>query len=117
MIKMHNTPPWVDSIRMNFDYIAKHLTKTAPAVTDDGSVVLTLEPDTLYDFTGNLTTLDLTVSSTRHYHFGFNSGNPAVTLNLPVDIQMPDNFSVEADKHYEVDILNGWGAVLSWTIS
>lgn len=32
MIKMHNTPPWVDSIKMNFDYIARHL---LPPVSED----------------------------------------------------------------------------------
>lgn len=37
---MHNTPPWVDSIRANFDYIAKKLLPSSSA--DDNGKVLTV---------------------------------------------------------------------------
>lgn len=40
MIFMHNTPPWVDSIRANFDYIAKKLLPASSA--DDNGKVLTV---------------------------------------------------------------------------
>lgn len=38
MIHMINTPPWVDSIRRNFDFIAKHLLPRVNA-EDDGKIL------------------------------------------------------------------------------
>lgn len=118
MIKMHNTPPWVDSVRANFDLIAKYLFTEEAEITDAGAVETELDPDKIYEFTGAVTSLTITFSEeTGHYHFSFLSGNPAATLTMPVDVVMPDGFSVEADKRYEVDVLNGYGTVMSWSIS
>lgn len=121
MIKMHNTPPWVDSIRMNFDYIAKHIGTKQNDVTDTGAVTAALAAGELYDFSGAITSLTITLADpagdAAHYHFSFISGSPAATLTLPVDVVMPDGFSVEENKRYEVDILDGYGTVMSWTNS
>lgn len=148
MIKMHNTPPWVDSIRQNFDYIADHIMPAVSAddngkvmavvngeweatdigagvtevtVATDGAVTQALDPGKLYHFTGTLTALTITFNAASgqpaHYHFDFLSGSGPATLTIPVSVQMPDSFSVEAGKRYEVDVLNNFGAVLSWTIS
>ena len=35
-------------------------------------------------------------------------------MTLPQSVTMPDGFTVEASKHYEVDVLNGYGAVSVW---
>lgn len=121
MIKMHNTPPWVDSVRMNFDYILNHIGTKQNAVTDAGAVTKALNPGEIYNFSGAVTSLTITLNEVAgeaaHYHFTFISGSPAATLTLPVDVVMPDGFSVEANKRYEVDILDNYGTVMSWTNS
>lgn len=94
-----------------------------PAVTEvtvstAGAVTQALEAGKVYHFTGALTSLTLTLtapsSGLAHYHFDFNSGSTAPTLSLPAAVTMPDSFAVEASKHYEVDILGGYGAVMAW---
>lgn len=86
-------------------------TDTAPDVD--------LDPEKIYHFTGTLTalTIDLTSPASgqlAHYHFDFDSGSTAPTLTLPQTVTMPSGFTVEASKHYEIDILNSYGAVMAW---
>ena len=52
-----------------------------------------------------------------HYHFDFDTGSTAPTLSLPATVNMPSNFYLEANKHYEIDIFNNFGMVVAWTIS
>ena len=87
-------------------------------ITTDGAVTQALDAYTLYHFTGNLTSLTITLnqaSGIAHYHFDFLSGSTAPTLTMPNSVTMPDSFAVEASKRYEVDVLNNFGAVISWT--
>lgn len=94
----------------------------APAVevvviTDDGAVALALNPGVIYEFSGTLTSLTITLvaaSAPAYYHFRFNSGSTAVSLALPQTVTMPSGFQVEASKHYEIDILDGYGIAQSW---
>lgn len=91
-------------------------------VATDGAVTQALEAGKWYHFTGALTGLTITLTAPAsgelaQYHFDFTSGATAPTLTLPDSVVMPDSFSVEANKRYEVDILNGYGAVMAWTIS
>lgn len=78
-----------------------------------------LDPEKLYHFTGAITSLTIALASPSanqlaHYHFDFNSGSTAATLTLPQTVTMPSDFAVEASKHYEIDILNGYGTVMAW---
>lgn len=87
-----------------------------------GAVSVALDPEKIYHFTGALTSLTLTLTSPSsgqlaHYHFDFTAGSTAPTLTLPNTVTMPSGFTVEASKHYEIDILNNYGAVVSWAAS
>lgn len=98
----------------------------APAVSEvtistAGSVTQALSPNTVYHFTGALTSLTITLTAAgsgelAHYHFDFISGSTAITPNM-TGVTMPDGFTFEANKRYEVDVLNGWGVAMSWTSS
>lgn len=98
-----------------------------PAITEvtnnsTGTVTVALDAGKLYHFTGALTALTITLTAATspeiaHYHFDFDSGSTAPTLSLPQTVVMPSGFSVEANKHYEIDILNNYGAVMAWAIS
>lgn len=94
---------------------------TEITISDSGSVSQALDAGRIYHFTGDLTSLVITLNasgdSLSQYHFDFNSGSTALTLTMPNTVTMPDSFAPEASKHYEVDILNNYGAVVSWTNS
>ena len=101
------------------DLAAKADKVTEVTVSDDGAVTQALDPGKIYHFTGALTALTITLNAPAsgqlaQYHFDFNSGSTAATLTLPNTVTMPSGFTVEASKHYEIDILNGYGVVVSW---
>ena len=91
-------------------------------VSTAGDVTQALDAGKLYHFTGALSSLTLTLNAAAsgqiaQYHFDFTTGSTVPTLTVPNTVTMPDGFAVEANKRYEVDILNGYGAVMSWAIS
>lgn len=74
----------------------------------------TLVENIVPDF-GVVTELDITCPASGCYGFTFISGSTATTLTLS-GVTMPDNFSVETQRRYEVNILNGYGVVISWEV-
>lgn len=93
---------------------------TEVTVSSTGAVTQALDAGKIYHFTGALTSLTITLNATSglaQYHFDFLSGSTAPTLTMPSSVTMPDSFAVEASKRYEVDVLNGYGAVISWANS
>lgn len=115
--------PSINSVTLSGNKTAADLGLSA-AVTEVTNTAaapsLALDPEKIYHFTGTLTSLTITALTSpasgqlAHYHFDFNSGSTAPTLTLPQTVTMPSGFTVEANKHYEIDILNGYGAVVSW---
>lgn len=88
-------------------------------ITTDGAVTQSLNAHVFYHFTGNLTSLTITLNETEgiaHYHFDFISGATAPTLTMPNTITMPDSFALSTYKRYEVDILNNYGSAIAWTV-
>lgn len=85
-----------------------------------GAVSVALDAGKIYHFTGAITSLTITALNApadgdiAWYHFDFNSGSTAPTLTIPNSVIMPSGFTVEASKHYEIDILNNYGAVMAW---
>ena len=97
----------------------------APAVTEAtvsaaGDVTQALDANKIYHFTGALTSLTITLNAAGtgivpQYHFDFDSGSTAPTVTLPNSVTMQGGtFTPEASKHYEVDILNGYGVSMAW---
>lgn len=89
-----------------------------PQVTGTGTSV-TLDPNKFYVF-GEVAELDVSFAAgsagqVNEYHFSFISGATATVLSLPVDVIMPDSFSVEAGKTYEISVINNKGLYVSWT--
>lgn len=88
-------------------------------IDDDGAVTQALDAGKIYFFSGTLTALTITLSQATapaQYHFIFD-GEP--TLTMPNTVVMPDDFQVDASKHYEIDILtvdgvNYFGTAQSW---
>lgn len=96
---------------------ADKITEVTDART--GAVSASLDAGKIYHFTGAITSLSISLNSVKSgelawYHFDFNSGSTAATLTLPNGVTMPSGFTVEASKHYEIDILNNYGAVMAW---
>lgn len=86
-------------------------------ISNSGNISQLLDAGKIYHFTGSLTSLTITLNPTNglsQYHFDFNAGATAPTLTIPQGITMPYGFSVSANTHYEIDILNGYGVVSSW---
>ena len=89
-----------------------------PQVTGSGTSV-TLQPNKFYVF-GEVAELDVSFAAgsagqVNEYHFSFVSGATAAVLSLPVDVIMPDSFNVEANKTYEISVINNKGLFVSWT--
>ena len=92
---------------------------TEVTVSDSGDVTQNLDSGKIYHFTGSLTSLTITLStagrSPLQYHFDFDSGSTAPTVTLPNSVTMQGGtFTPAASKHYEVDILNGYGVYVEW---
>lgn len=80
----------------------------------------TIEPNTLYVFP-EMAILEITIGGTvdtsivQEYRFRFTSGATATTLTLPADVV--GEMSVEANKVYEVSILDGYLVSQSWEVA
>lgn len=84
--------------------------------------VVELQPNVLYIFPEMLsltytlaTPSDTSVSN--EYHFIFRSGATATELVHPANVSVPDNFTIEKNKLYEISILEGCLAYQSWAVS
>lgn len=62
----------------------------------------------------------LTISNppaTGTYSITFTSGSTPTDLSIDPAIKMPDGFSVEANKRYEINVSGGWAVADSWAVS
>lgn len=82
----------------------------------------TLNPNTFYVFP-TMASLAPTLNTpsdnsiVNEYHFIFTSGATATTLTLPASVLQPDGFTVEANMHYEISILEGAMTAQGWAVS
>lgn len=84
--------------------------------------VVELQPNVLYIFP-EMSSLTYTLATpedtsiANEYHFVFRSGATATELVHPANVSVPDNFTVEKNKVYEISILEGCMAYQSWAVS
>ena len=77
--------------------------------------VITAEENTRY-ICGEVASIDFTPCATGICDILFSSGATATVLDLPQTVKLPEWFIVEANKTYEINILDGtYGAVMVWT--
>ena len=97
-------------------YAASFVPQVTGSVDENNAV--TLDPNKFYVF-GEEAEIDVsfaagTEGQVNEYHFSFVSGTTPTVLSLPVDVIMPDSFSVEADHTYEISVINNKGLYASW---
>ena len=73
---------------------------------------VTLASNTFYTFP-TMTTLTVTAPSTGLCMLRFGSGRTPTTFTIN-NVTMPNSFSVEKNKVYEINIYEGYGTVTSW---
>lgn len=76
---------------------------------------VTLEPNKLYIFP-EMSSLTYTIEGTGEIHFIFKSGATATRVVHPAGVNI-GSFSVDANKVYEVSILEGLLTSQSWAVS
>lgn len=92
---------------------------TEVTISTAGAVSQALNAETIYHFTGAVSSLSLTLNAVAsgqlaQYHFDFSSGSTPATITI-TGVTWPDgSFTPEANTHYEVDILNGYGVWAAW---
>lgn len=90
----------------------------------DATVSMSLEAGKVYHFTSTALT-SLSISSLispssgqlAQYHLDFICGASAPTISFPASVKFPSGNSFDANKRYEVDILNNYAVVASWATS
>jgi hypothetical protein len=91
-------------------------------IATSGDVTQALDPHVIYHFTGDLTSLTITLNAPTanemaHYSFDFLSGATAPTLSVPSTLVMPDNFMVEPNGRYSIGIMNEYVTSTRWSDS
>lgn len=67
---------------------------------------------------GTCSTLEITsFPATGIFAVIFESGSTATTLTVPQTLIMPDSFTVEANKRYEVSVMDGYATAQGWAVS
>lgn len=81
-----------------------------------GDTTFALTPNILHRW-GTVTSLTITLAApvdttvANYYMFEFTSGSTATTLSLPSTVTWANDVSIEADKKYQVSILNNCGVI------
>ena len=84
--------------------------------------VVELEPNKLYIFP-EMAELTITLAESSdtsivsEYHFVFQSGTTATALSIPDTINIPSGFTVDANKIYEISIMESCLCTQSWEVT
>lgn len=92
-------------------------TETIRETVSGTSASIDAEINTMY-LCGTMAALTIdTFPPTGIFSVVFTSGSTATTLTVPNTLHMPDGFTVEANKRYEINVLDGYACAQGWTVS
>lgn len=99
-------------------YAASFVPQVTGSVDDSNAV--TMDPNKFYVF-GEEAEIDVSFAAgaegqVNEYHFSFVSGSTPTVLSLPVDVVMPDLFSVVSGYVYEISVINNVGAFIACAV-
>ena len=78
---------------------------------------ITPAPNTIYKC-GEVASLTISnPTATGAYSVIFTSGATATDLSIPQTLLMPDGFTVEANRLYEINVLDNRAVIGSWAVS
>ena len=81
------------------------------------SATIDAEVDTIY-VCGEMSAVTIdTFPSVGIFSVIFDSGATATTLTVPQTLIMPDSFTVEANKRYEINVMDGYATAQGWAVS
>lgn len=66
---------------------------------------------------GTVTSLTVSTPLAEEFVLIFDSGSTAATLSLPAAVNMPSDFQVNANTHYEISIRKTWGLYAAWEVT
>lgn len=83
-----------------------------------GDTTFTLTPNILHQW-DTVSSLTLTLGggvdgAVNEYTFQFTSGTTATTLSLPSSVKFPSELTIEANKIYQISIVNNLALISSW---
>lgn len=116
-----------DKINSDIDSITEKR-KQITSWSDDGYTFPSsdkMEYNTLYIFDKTTAIPTLTIESfllpsdstyVYTYHFIFRSGTTPTVLTLPPDVILPDGFEIEANRIYEINIMENLLSYQSWPV-
>ena len=87
----------------------------APVTVSSTDPVITAKSGVRY-VCGECATLTFTPPASGICDVTFTSGATATVLTLPSTVVMPDGFEIEANKRYEINIMDGLGVYQSWEV-
>ena len=112
----------ITAVKLNHIESGVEASSFTPQVTGtvDENDAVTLEPNKFYVF-GEISELNVSFASgtsgqVNEYHFSFISGTTPTVLSLPIDVVMPTIFSVDANRQYEISVINNMGTFNVWNI-
>lgn len=77
---------------------------------------ITAANNTIYTC-GEVSTLTVTAAANIDFTVIFTSGSTAATLTMDENITMPDDFAVEANTRYEINVSDGYAVVGRWAVN
>lgn len=66
---------------------------------------------------GECSSITVTGNLLPEFELVFDSGSTPTTLALPASINMPADFQVNANTHYEINVRNTWGLYAAWEVT
>lgn len=102
------------------EYASSLFLRCPTIVTDTSSTSITLSKankNTEYIY-GELTALTITsIDGAGEFSIVFISGSTPTVLSTPNELIMPDDFTVEANTRYEINVKNSYAVIGSWAVS